>query len=84
MMLGLGESREQLRAALARLVETGVEILTLGQYLPPSRRHLPVARFVPPEAFDELKRLGEAMGLRHVEAGPLVRSSYRAERHLHV
>ncbi|MBN2172168.1 MAG: lipoyl synthase [Candidatus Krumholzibacteriota bacterium] len=84
MMLGLGESQEQLREAMARLVEAGVEILTLGQYLPPSRRHLPVARFVPPEAFDELKRLGEALGLRHVEAGPFVRSSYRAERHLRV
>lgn len=84
MMLGLGESRAQLAAAMARLAEAGVEILTLGQYLSPSRRHLPVARFVPPEEFAELKRLGESLGLRHVEAGPLVRSSYRAERHLHV
>jgi len=84
MMLGLGESREQLLAAMARLVDAGVEILTLGQYLSPSRRHLPVARFVPPEEFEELKLLGEAMGLRHVESGPFVRSSYHAERHLRV
>jgi len=84
MMLGLGETREQMTRAIDALVAHGCEILTLGQYLPPTRRHLPVDRFVPPEEFAELKELGEAMGLRHVESGPFVRSSYHAERHLHV
>jgi lipoic acid synthetase len=84
MMLGLGETREQLTHAMKQLVEHRCEILTLGQYLPPTRRHLPVERFVPPEEFAELKTLGESLGLVHVEAGPFVRSSYRAERHLHV
>ena len=84
MMLGLGETREQVVAAMEVLVEHRCEILTLGQYLPPSRKHLPVDRFVPPEEFAELKRLGEEIGLRHVESGPFVRSSYRAETHLHV
>ncbi len=84
MMLGLGETREQLTHAMEQLAEHACEILTLGQYLPPTRRHLPVERFVPPEEFAELKALGESLGLVHVEAGPFVRSSYRAERHLHV
>ncbi len=84
MMLGLGETREQVIDAMERLVEHRCEILTLGQYLPPTRRHLPVERFVTPEEFVEFKELGESLGLRHVESGPFVRSSYRAERHLHV
>jgi len=84
MMLGLGETREQVTRAMERLCEHRCEILTLGQYLPPTRRHLPVERFVPPEEFAELKELGESLGLVHVESGPFVRSSYRAERHLHV
>ncbi len=84
MMLGLGETREQVIEAMERLVEHRCEILTLGQYLPPTRKHLPVERFVTPEEFAELKELGERLGLRHVESGPFVRSSYRAERHLHV
>jgi lipoyl synthase len=82
MMLGLGESREQLLDAMAGVLETGCEILTLGQYLPPSRVHMPVERFVRPEEFVELKDAGESMGFRHVEAGPFVRSSYLAHRHL--
>ncbi len=84
MMLGLGESREQLLTAMAGVLETGCEILTLGQYLPPSRSHLPVERFVTPEEFVELKDVGESMGFRHVEAGPFVRSSYMAHRHLEI
>ena len=82
MMLGLGETRAQLEDAMVQLLEAGCEILTLGQYLPPSRAHLPVRRFLPPEEFDALKASGEAMGFRHVEAGPFVRSSYMAHRHL--
>jgi lipoic acid synthetase len=58
-----------------------VQVVTLGQYLQPTRDHLPVARWVPPAAFEELRRGAEALGFLHVEAGPLVRSSYHAERH---
>jgi lipoic acid synthetase len=61
------------------VVAHGIEILTIGQYLRPTRDHLPVARYVPPEEFDELKEIGEALGIGHVEAGPLVRSSYQAD-----
>ncbi|MCP4546495.1 MAG: lipoyl synthase [bacterium] len=84
MMLGLGETREQLLAVMERLLEHGCEILTLGQYLPPGKGHMPVERYVTPEEFDELKAIGEEMGFRHVEAGPFVRSSYRAADHLDV
>ncbi|MEM7246003.1 MAG: lipoyl synthase [Acidobacteriota bacterium] len=80
VMLGLGETREELTELFTALGEAQVDILTLGQYLRPSRRHLPVERFVPPEEFDELADEARGLGLRHVEAGPLVRSSYRAGR----
>jgi lipoic acid synthetase len=82
MMLGIGEETHEVIGVMRDLVERGVDILTLGQYLRPSTWHLPVARFVHPEEFDELARVGEAMGFAHVEAGPLVRSSYRADRQL--
>ena len=82
MMLGLGETREQVIAAMEGVLATGCEILTLGQYLSPTRAHLPVKRFVPPEEFAELKELGEVMGFRHVESGPFVRSSYMAHKHV--
>jgi len=78
MMLGLGETRDEVLAAMRDLVDQGVDIFTLGQYLQPTREHLPVERFVHPDEFAEYKRLGEFMGLGHVEAGPLVRSSYHA------
>lgn len=78
LMLGLGEERHEVLAAMQDLAAQGTDILTLGQYLQPTRDHLPVARFVHPEEFAEYKRLGEAMGFKHVEAGPLVRSSYHA------
>lgn len=78
LMLGLGETTDEVRAVMSDLVAIGCDILTLGQYLQPTARHLPVDRFVPPDEFAALKRAGEAMGLRHVEAGPLVRSSYHA------
>ncbi len=80
MMLGLGESLEEIKSVMADLVHIGCDILTLGQYLQPTAKHLPVARFVDPSEFMDLKRIGEAMGLSHVESGPLVRSSYHAER----
>jgi len=78
LICGLGEEWEELVAAMRDLRAQGVEILTLGQYLRPSTSHLPVARWYTPDEFTELRRLGIAMGYRHVEAGPLVRSSYHA------
>jgi lipoyl synthase len=78
MMLGLGETREEVLKTLAELAAQGVDILTIGQYLQPTREHLPVVRFVHPSEFAEYKKLGEEMGFRHVESGPLVRSSYHA------
>jgi lipoic acid synthetase len=82
MMLGLGEETPEVLAVMRDLVERDVDILTLGQYLRPSAWHLEVERYVHPDEFAELARLGEAMGFQHVEAGPLVRSSYRADRQL--
>jgi lipoic acid synthetase len=80
VILGLGEQREELLATMADLRAADVNILTLGQYLRPSRRHLPVARFYHPDEFAELAARGREMGFAHVESGPLVRSSYHAKR----
>jgi lipoic acid synthetase len=77
-MLGLGERKEEVLATMEDLAAQGTDILTLGQYLQPTREHLPVIRFVHPDEFAEYKQRGEKMGFRHVEAGPLVRSSYHA------
>ena len=78
VMLGLGETAEELDALMEDLVQIRVDILTAGQYLQPTPAHLPVERFVPPGEFQDLAARGRALGLRHVEAGPLVRSSYHA------
>ena len=78
MMLGLGETREEVLRAMQEIAVQGTHILTLGQYLQPTAEHLPIERYVHPDEFAEHKRLGEAMGFKHVEAGPLVRSSYHA------
>jgi lipoyl synthase len=78
MMLGLGEEKDEVLATMRDLAAQGTDILTLGQYLQPTRDHLPVIRFVHPDEFAEFKQLGEKMGFKHVEAGPLVRSSYHA------
>jgi lipoic acid synthetase len=78
MMLGLGETRDEVLAAMEEIAAQGTHILTLGQYLQPTPEHLPVERFVHPDEFAEFKRLGESMTFKHVEAGPLVRSSYHA------
>ena len=83
MMLGLGEQEHEIEAVLNDLVSIGCDILTLGQYLQPTPNHLPVIRWVHPDEFAGWKRRGEALGLRHVEAGPLVRSSYHAEKQVH-
>ncbi|HEX4602055.1 MAG TPA: lipoyl synthase [Gemmatimonadales bacterium] len=78
IMCGLGEEWDELLVAMGDLRAQGVDILTLGQYLRPSSQHLPIARYYTPAEFADLARLGRAMGFRHVEAGPLVRSSYHA------
>jgi lipoic acid synthetase len=80
VIVGLGEERDELLATMRDLRSVDVQILTLGQYLRPSPQHLPVARYYRPEEFVELAAAGQAMGFAHVEAGPLVRSSYHAKR----
>jgi lipoic acid synthetase len=80
MMLGLGEEEHEIDAVLDDLVAIGCDILTLGQYLQPTPNHLPVIRWVHPDEFAQWKRRGEERGIRHVESGPLVRSSYHAEK----
>jgi lipoyl synthase len=79
VMVGLGESWEELETAFTDLRTAGVDLLTLGQYLRPGPNHVPVARYVPPEEFGRLRERALALGFAGVEAGPLVRSSYRAE-----
>jgi len=78
LMVGLGETLPEVTAVLRDLAAAGVSIVTIGQYLRPSGNQLPVARFYTPDEFQYLKREGEALGIRHVESGPLVRSSYHA------
>ena len=82
VMLGLGESREEVIETMEDLRSVQVDILTLGQYLQPTRKHLPVQDFVTPEQFKEYEELGLKMGFRFVESGPLVRSYYHSEKHL--
>ncbi len=82
VMLGLGETPAEVLETMQDLVAVGVDVLTLGQYLQPTLRHLPVAEFITPEQFDFYKEEGLKMGFRYVESGPLVRSSYHAEKHL--
>lgn len=82
LMLGLGEEAEELRAVLRDLVAVGCEILTLGQYLRPSERHLPIHRYVSPSEFAAWREEALALGFRYVESGPLVRSSYHAWQHI--
>ena len=79
LMLGLGEAEDELFAAMGDLRRVGCDILTLGQYLQPTLKHLPVAEFVAPEKFSEYKRAAERMGFTHVASGPMVRSSYHAD-----
>lgn len=79
LIVGMGETREEVLGALADLRAVGVDIVTIGQYLRPTARHRPVHRYVHPEEFAEYRSVGEGLGLRHVESGPLVRSSYHAK-----
>jgi lipoyl synthase len=80
LMVGLGETKHELLMVFADLVDRGVDVLTVGQYLRPSAKHLPVVQYYHPDEFAELREEALALGFRHVEAGPLVRSSYHAER----
>jgi len=82
IMLGLGETDEEIIETMEDLRSVNVDILTIGQYLQPTPKHLPIAEFVTPERFEKYRILGLEMGFRYVESGPLVRSSYHAEKHL--
>lgn len=82
IMLGLGETDEEIIETMTDLRSVNVDILTIGQYLQPTAKHLPISEFVTPERFDKYKGIGLEMGFRYVESGPLVRSSYHAEKHL--
>jgi len=84
IMLGLGETKDEVVATMRDIVAEGAHVLTIGQYLRPSPMHLPIERYWTPDEFAELRDQGMALGFRHVESGPLVRSSYHAERHVGV
>ncbi|WP_188812966.1 lipoyl synthase [Hymenobacter cavernae] len=84
IMLGLGEQKEEVYKAMDDLAENGLDILTLGQYLQPTKRHIEVAEFIHPDLFAHYREEGLRRGLKYVESGPLVRSSYHAERHVNV
>jgi len=82
IMLGIGENKEEVIQSMKDLVGVGCDVLTLGQYLQPTPKHLPVLRFVHPDEFAELKEIGYQLGFDYVESGPLVRSSYHSEKHV--
>ena len=82
IMLGLGETEEEVIQTMDDLRSVGVDIITIGQYLQPTTKHLPVKEFITPEQFEKYKQIGLAKGFRFVESSPLVRSSYRAEKHM--
>jgi lipoic acid synthetase len=83
IMLGLGEQKEEVIQTMQDAYDAGCKIFTIGQYLQPSPRHLPVTEYIHPDVFEEYRLTGLAIGLKYVESSPLVRSSYHAERHIH-
>jgi lipoyl synthase len=83
IMLGLGETKDEVIQTLQDLYDNGCDVVTIGQYLQPTPKHLRVVRFVHPDEFTEFKEIGYSIGLDHVESGPLVRSSYHSEKHLY-
>ncbi len=83
IMLGLGETEDEVIETMQDLRCVGVQIITIGQYLQPTKKHLPVLEYVTPEQFDKYKVIGLSLGFKHVESSPLVRSSYHAEKHIH-
>ncbi len=82
IMLGIGEKPEEVLETLKDMRNVGVEVVTIGQYLRPSPKHLPIVEFIRPEVFKDYERIGLEMGFKYVESGPLVRSSYHAEKHV--
>ncbi len=82
MMLGIGETKDEVIDTMKHLVNVGCDVLTLGQYLQPTKKHLPVLRYVHPDEFAELREIGYQLGFDYVESGPLVRSSYHSEKHV--
>ena len=82
IMLGLGETEAEVLELMDDARARGVSVMTIGQYLQPTRRHLPVVEYIHPKQFARLRTLGLEKGIRHIESGPLVRSSYHAERHV--
>ena len=83
IMLGLGETEEEVFETLHDLRKSGVDVVTIGQYLQPTKTHLPVKSFITPDTFQKYEAFGKDLGFRHVESGPLVRSSYKAHKHIH-
>ena len=83
MMLGIGETKEEIIETMHHLREVNLDVLTLGQYLQPTKKHLPVLRYVHPDEFAELREIGYQLGFDYVESGPLVRSSYHSEKHVY-
>jgi lipoyl synthase len=81
-MLGLGETEEEVIEVLHDLKNANVDIVTIGQYLQPTKKHLPVKEYITPEQFEKYEKIGKELGFRHVESGALVRSSYHAEKHI--
>lgn len=84
LMLGLGETEDEVEKALVDLKNAGTHVVTIGQYLPPSERHTKLVEYVKPEVFEKYKQFGLKTGFKHVESGPMVRSSYHAERHVNI
>ena len=82
IMLGLGETRDEILETMDDLLEVGCQVMTIGQYLQPSKKHYPVKEYIHPDIFAEYKIIGKEKGFRHIESHPLVRSSYHAERHI--
>lgn len=82
IMLGLGETEQEILQVMDDLLEAGVEVMTIGQYLQPTKNNWPVQEYVEPEKFEEYGRIARAKGFRHVESAPMVRSSYHAEKHI--
>lgn len=83
IMLGLGERRDEILQTMDDLLEAGCEVMTVGQYLQPTRSHYELKEYITPETFEEYGRIGREKGFRHIESSPFVRSSYHAERHIH-
>lgn len=83
IMLGLGESQDEVLQTMDDLIQVGCSILTIGQYLQPTKNHYPIKDYITPEKFEEYRCIGKDKGFRHVESAPMVRSSYHAEKHLH-